>query len=56
MLAQEEKSNESKVRTVFLMRAAEREALEKLSAASGAPISELLRRSVTSYLQAKAQA
>jgi hypothetical protein len=40
-----------KVRTVFLLDSAERRALEQLSGDTGAPVAELLRRSVASWLQ-----
>jgi hypothetical protein len=49
----EERSADQKVRTVFLLGSCEREALERLSANSGAPVSELLRRSVALYLTEK---
>ena len=46
-----EQERHEKVRTVFLLDPAERKALEQLSDDTGAPVSELLRRSVSSYLQ-----
>lgn len=51
-----EKRTEPKVRTVFLLGPTEREALEQLSADTGAPVSELLRRSVVSYLNKEGEA
>ncbi len=39
-----------KIRTVFLCDPVEREKLDKLSADSGAPLGELLRRSVSTFL------
>jgi hypothetical protein len=39
-----------KVRTVFYLGRKERDELEKLSAKTGAPIAELLRRAVTEWL------
>jgi len=39
-----------KVRTVFMLGPDEREGLEKVSADTGAPVSELLRRSVVLWL------
>ncbi len=47
---QEAPSAEHKVRTVFLLDQDKRTALEKLSADTGAPVAELLRRSVTHFL------
>ena len=48
--AQEQQSADHKVRTVFLLGAAEREAMDKISAETGAPIAELLRRAARRYL------
>lgn len=47
---QEAPSAEHKVRTVFMLDHDKRIALEKLSADTGAPVAELLRRSVTHFL------
>jgi ABC-type Zn uptake system ZnuABC Zn-binding protein ZnuA len=47
---QEQQIAEHKVRTVFLLGAAEREALDKISAETGAPVAELLRRAADRYL------
>lgn len=47
---QEQQSAEHKVRTVFMLGAAEREALDKISAETGAPVAELLRRAADRYL------
>ena len=47
---QEAPSVEHKVRTVFLLEQDKRTALEKLSSDTGAPVAELLRRSVTHFL------
>jgi hypothetical protein len=40
-----------KVRTIVNLNPAEREGLEKLSAKTGAPIGELIRRAVSLYLK-----
>ncbi|HKV28308.1 MAG TPA: ribbon-helix-helix domain-containing protein [Candidatus Acidoferrales bacterium] len=40
-----------KIRTVFYIDEADRKALERLSAKTGAPLAELLRRAVTLYLK-----
>jgi len=47
--AQEKRNTEPKVRTVFLLGPTERAALEQLSAHTGAPVSELLRRATLHY-------
>lgn len=47
---QEQQNAEHKVRTVFMLGAAEREALDKISAETGAPVAELLRRAADRYL------
>ncbi|HLV86644.1 MAG TPA: ribbon-helix-helix domain-containing protein [Candidatus Sulfotelmatobacter sp.] len=49
----EAQSAEHKVRTVFLLDQDKRVALEKLSADTGAPVAELLRRSVSNYLSSR---
>lgn len=50
-LMQEEK----RVRTVFLLDLSERAALEQLSLETGAPLAELLRRSVQAWLSTQAE-
>ena len=47
---QEGPGAEHQVRTVFLLDQDKRAALQKLSADTGAPVAELLRRSVTHFL------
>ena len=43
--------NVQKIRTVFYLDKTEREALERISIKSGAPLSELMRRAVVAYLK-----
>jgi Ribbon-helix-helix domain len=50
---QDQQSATRKVRTVFMLGPAEREALEKISEDTGAPQSELIRRAVTQYLSTR---
>jgi hypothetical protein len=40
-----------KVRTVFHLDEADREALERISKKSGAPLAELIRRAVSDFLK-----
>jgi hypothetical protein len=44
-------NDKNKVRTVFLLDPADRDALEKLSAKTGAPVAELIRRAVAEWLE-----
>jgi len=48
---QEAPSPERKVKTVFLLDQDKRAALEKLSADTGAPVAELLRRATAYFLE-----
>lgn len=52
---QQEQGAGRMVRTVVLLPPAERERLEEISEETGAPVSAIVRRSVTQYLSAKGQ-
>jgi hypothetical protein len=44
-------NDKNKVRTVFLLDPADRDALERISAKTGAPVAELIRRAIADWLK-----